>query len=471
MNTTHHPREAPQFKSARRAYQNEMDLMRSAYLAGDEDSATRHAVRAHILGQRYLIPHLVTHVWMMRMAWRRGDVADAMGQLRRLMMVVPGWLIGWVPVGNPGLTSVNPLKSSAMPSDLARYFVGDSIWYHVMRRLALLVLIALLGLAALAWQDSRRAVQATALEHEWSNLRVEKVLGLGESTSLEILPLVNRHALAPDLQTEAGVSYRIQTDDRTILFDVGWNREQTTPSPLLHNMGMMGILPSSIDTVFISHAHRDHVGGAAAERARTFSMSPEGVDMTGKTLIAPLEMSHPGMKVEVLDKPQRLFAGVASTGPIPRSLFIGRIDEQALVVNVAGKGLIVIVGCGHQTIPKLLQRVREAFAEPIYGIVGDLHFPVPEGRMRMMGIDVQRFFASGDGPFSPLQRDQVLAEMDMLDSAGIQFLAVGTHDTSDEMIQTFSKRFGQRFQQVEAGRAIRIGSNQVPTADKVTTPQ
>ena len=91
--------------------------------------------------------------------------------------------------------------------------------------------------------------------------------------------------------------------------------------------------------------------------------------------------------------------------------------------------------------------------------------------MRMMGIDVQRFFASGDGPFSPLQRDQVLAEMDMLDSAGIQFLAVGTHDTSDEMIQTFSKRFGQRFQQVEAGRAIRIGSNQVPTADKVTTPQ
>ena len=91
--------------------------------------------------------------------------------------------------------------------------------------------------------------------------------------------------------------------------------------------------------------------------------------------------------------------------------------------------------------------------------------------MRMMGIDGQRFFASGDGPFSPLQRDQVLAEMDMLDSAGSQCLPVGTHDTSDEMSQTFSKRFGQRFQQVEAGRAIRIGSNQVPTADKVTTPQ
>lgn len=40
----------------------------------------------------------------------------------------------------------------------------------------------------------------------------------------------------------------------------------------------------------------------------------------------------------------------------------GGIAEQALVLNVEGKGLVAIVGCGHQTVPKLLQRLQDAFA-------------------------------------------------------------------------------------------------------------
>jgi hypothetical protein len=123
-------------------------MMKSALLAFDEKAALRHVVRAHILGQRYLIPHLTSHVWMMRMAWKRGDTVDAMGQLRRLLFTFPAWLIGWVPVGNPGLTSVSPLRPKPMSQDLAVYFVNDSIWLHVLLRLGLLALAALVAFAS-----------------------------------------------------------------------------------------------------------------------------------------------------------------------------------------------------------------------------------------------------------------------------------------------------------------------------------
>ena len=148
MSDIHHAPAVPKFKSARLAYRHEIAMMKSALLACDEKAALRHAVRAHILGQRYLIPHLTSHAWMMRMAWKRGDTVDAMGQLRRLLFTFPAWLIGWVPVGNPGLTIVSPLRPVPMSQDLAVYFVNDSIWQHVLLRLGLLALAALVAFAS-----------------------------------------------------------------------------------------------------------------------------------------------------------------------------------------------------------------------------------------------------------------------------------------------------------------------------------
>jgi 7,8-dihydropterin-6-yl-methyl-4-(beta-D-ribofuranosyl)aminobenzene 5'-phosphate synthase len=41
--------------------------------------------------------------------------------------------------------------------------------------------------------------------------------------------------------------------------------------------------------------------------------------------------------------------------PLPRMLFwLGYVTEQALVVNVAGFGLVLISGCGHPRIEQIL---------------------------------------------------------------------------------------------------------------------
>jgi hypothetical protein len=45
--------------------------------------------------------------------------------------------------------------------------------------------------------------------------------------------------------------------------------------------------------------------------------------------------------------------------------------------------LVLIVGCGHQTLSKLLHWVEQVFDEPLYGIIGGLHYPVTDGNTKM----------------------------------------------------------------------------------------
>jgi metal-dependent hydrolase (beta-lactamase superfamily II) len=325
------------------------------------------------------------------------------------------------------------------------------------KKLLLLVLtVPLLVLLLVSVLDWRRSVAAAALEAEWKQTQVPSVADFGSTETLEIIPLVNWHASSDTFRTEPGVSYLVRTDDGSILFDVGFNRDRTDPSPLEHNMAKLGVELTDIDTIFISHAHRDHVGGVDQEKARTFSLGITQANLSGKNVFVPVPMNYPGIDVHHVSGPRTLSKGVASTGPIPRRLFIGRIDEQALVVNLAGKGLVAIVGCGHQTLSKLLQRLEEAFDEPLYAIVGDLHYPIPEGHLRIAGIDAQRRFASGDGFFRPFSEQDLENEMRTLDEK-LGFLALGGHDTSDEVLDALEERMGDRFQKVEVGTRISLG--------------
>jgi metal-dependent hydrolase (beta-lactamase superfamily II) len=320
---------------------------------------------------------------------------------------------------------------------------------------ALLIGVPALLFVLLAFADWRRGVEAAALEAEWDDASVVRVVDFGSTETLEILPLVNWHASSEAFRTEAGVSYLVRTDDETILFDVGFNRDAETPSPLEHNMAQLGVEPADIDAVFISHAHRDHVGGTDNEKARTFSMGAAQTSLAGKNAYVPVPMTYPGIDVQHVDGPRALSNGIASTGPIPRRLFIGRIDEQALVVNLAGKGLVVIVGCGHQTLSKLLRRLEDAFEEPLYAIVGDLHYPIPEGHLRIAGIDAQRRFASGDGFFKPFSEQDLDRELRTLDES-VSFLALGGHDTHDDVLDALEQRMGERFQKAEVGTLISL---------------
>ena len=302
--------------------------------------------------------------------------------------------------------------------------------------------------------DCWQAKDTAALQVAWENESVDKVGPFGTTNRLEILPLVNWHAANEGYKTEPGVSYLVKIDGATILFDVGFNRDEEAPSPLEHNMDMLDISTSQIDAVFLSHNHADHVGGFWPVENGTFSLGNTQDDLSGKRIFAPVPIQYPNTTPETILEPKALMTGVASTGPIARRLSLGAIDEQALIINVEGKGLVAIVGCGHQTTRKLVQRIEEAFDEKLYGIVGDLHYPVPNGRLHIYGIDVQRRLASGGGIFEPLTRADIDAEMAFLESRDLGLIAVGGHDTSDDVLSTLAQRFEGQVRSVEVGTPI-----------------
>lgn len=147
----------------------------------------------------------------------------------------------------------------------------------------------------------------------------------------------------------------------------------------------------------------DHVGGLMWQRRKSFSLSNRQIDLGKKDIYTPEPMSYPGLKPVCAEKPTVVAQGIATIGTISnQDFFMGRIKEQAVAVNVSGRGIVLIVGCGHQTLPRIIERAEALFEEPIYGVVGGLHYPVTDSRAKVMGIGIQKYFGTCRFPWSPI---------------------------------------------------------------------
>jgi 7,8-dihydropterin-6-yl-methyl-4-(beta-D-ribofuranosyl)aminobenzene 5'-phosphate synthase len=303
-------------------------------------------------------------------------------------------------------------------------------------------------------RGTRRASEIIA------EFEVVPVRDLGSTRTLRILPLIDYHTSDSKLRTEVGVSYLVETDDQRILFDLAQNSDFESPSPLEANMRTLGVDLATIDTIFISHNHLDHVGGMHWSARNTFSLGTEQRPFPNPKVraIVPERMTYPGLSPIFATRPMRIGEGTATTGLIPRQLVIGWIEEHSLVVKVEGLGGVIIVGCGHQPVQNLVARFDEAFDFPLYGIVGGLHLPVPDGRINIGPVNLQRRFASGDGFFRPITMDEVEQVIQLLKSYDLGVVAVGGHDSSDAVIERMRDAFGA------AHRYVRVGEEIVITA-------
>ncbi|MFX0178172.1 MAG: MBL fold metallo-hydrolase [Candidatus Hodarchaeota archaeon] len=296
-------------------------------------------------------------------------------------------------------------------------------------------------------------------EKEWSNTKLKKLDDMGTVEHLKITPVIDFQAEGK-LFTEKGVSYFIEADNTGILFDTGLNDKQNHPSPLLKNMESLGITIEDFKFVVISHLHGDHVGGTKWANNKTFSLSGTQVNLNHVKAFTPVPMNHPTATIHHVTEPMVIAKGIASIGSIRNPMFFfGETFEQALAINVKGKGIVIIVGCGHQGIHKIIDRVEVLFDTPIYGIIGGLHLPIPDfpgEDITWAGMPIYKFIVTRRPPWEPWSKNDRDDTLDYLKARNPKFVALSPHDSSMESINAFKDTFKEAYIDLKVGKVISI---------------
>lgn len=222
------------------------------------------------------------------------------------------------------------------------------------------------------------------------------------------------------VRSENGISFWIEVDGdgrtRRVVHDTS-----LTAGTVLHNLSALGIDLDSADHFVLSHAHPDHFGGlAGVVGART---APTPVAVHPDAFLAKWIVDEAGTKVyevtrpfdrraledagaEIVETPDpvEVVPGITVTGGIPRDhvpfeppvpprkaaegICIERdgelinddaaIDEQALVMKLGDRGIVVISSCGHAGMINTIRYAQElAETETVVAVLGGFHFGFP----------------------------------------------------------------------------------------------
>jgi 7,8-dihydropterin-6-yl-methyl-4-(beta-D-ribofuranosyl)aminobenzene 5'-phosphate synthase len=120
---------------------------------------------------------------------------------------------------------------------------------------------------------------------------------------------------------------------------------------------------------------------------------------------------------------------------------------------VEGKGIVLIVGCGHQTIDRVIKRTNEVLDIPIYGLIGGLHYPVRGQRDHFPG---QKMLGTGKLPWQRIREDEVEATIARLRSLNISLIGISAHDSCDWTLEKFKDSFQDIYREVVVGKEILI---------------
>ncbi len=188
-----------------------------------------------------------------------------------------------------------------------------------------------------------------------------------------------RHSLL----AQHGQSLLLEIDNYKYLFDIGEIYEG-----FAYNTSNLGIHIDDVKDIILSHNHLDHSGTLFTlvdqlKHQRLF-LPPDMYSIEEKNysksyrIVASKELSREEAveksinyeRAVIVDKPLEIISGLYTTGPLS-----GIVQEQSLIVQVPEKGLVILVGCSHPTLPVIIEKAKEITGvDTIYGLVGGFHF-------------------------------------------------------------------------------------------------
>ena len=197
--------------------------------------------------------------------------------------------------------------------------------------------------------------------------------------------------------------------EHRFLFDAG-----TSPDGVVENMRRLDIAPGSIEAIVCSHGHFDHTTGIDGlirvlgrtslpvlihphfwRRRRIALPGREPLEIPSTSRRA---LEGAGFDIIEEEQPSFLFGrSVLVTGEVPRitgyepgfppqQAWLGGswqpdplvLDDQALIINVRGKGLVVLTGCGHAGVVNIASYAsRLTGGQPLYALLGGFHLNGP----------------------------------------------------------------------------------------------
>ncbi|MCF7824097.1 MAG: MBL fold metallo-hydrolase [Candidatus Marinimicrobia bacterium] len=286
-----------------------------------------------------------------------------------------------------------------------------------------------------------------------SRLDNADAIELPELDFLELIVLVEEKAETGYLG-DAGVSYLFRTNLGTLLFDVGFGPERPA---LAHNATKLGVHLDQVDALVISHLHPDHMGGMNASRLNQVTLPDQMGSPNSIPCFLPAKSEAKGFESRLIDKPQLLSAGMATTGPLARSLFFfGLTEEQALFARVKGKGIVVFTGCGHPTIELIIKMVNCLSGENIYAIGGGLHFPITGGRGNRAGIQFQTIIGTGKPVWQKITDNDLSHTIKSLNDMKPKRVLLSAHDSCDHALEKMKQELAAETEVLKAGAIYRL---------------
>jgi 7,8-dihydropterin-6-yl-methyl-4-(beta-D-ribofuranosyl)aminobenzene 5'-phosphate synthase len=194
-----------------------------------------------------------------------------------------------------------------------------------------------------------------------------------------------------------------------LVFDTGSNK-----NALLHNIKGLKLDLAPLESIILSHGHYDHTSATveiakkAKNKVKVFAhpnaFQPKYKIKKGKKEPHGMpkgegraEIERTGAQIIETVSPTEIMSGVMASGEIPRVTSFEKLvwknmtiidgnpvrdkllDDQALFINIARKGALVVCGCAHAGLINTLEHALNVTkTKKLYGFIGGTHMIHPK---------------------------------------------------------------------------------------------